>query len=455
MSDNNQHSVITTPLLIISCLGMILWTTWHYLHTPLMWVAFRFAYWQYHLYQHLPLIPREARMEMQQLIPLLRGMNPADYNFAFYAHLWVLCSYGLRLLLVPVIIYQGVRLPFKVRRFRYRRRLTLENLIDIQAKSVYSVAVIKGLKLHKGHPHLGPWRVARHPLDFALKHGLLLYKGRDLIKPFTLDQMLADVPERREILPDARYVEFDRKKADKLYINQLGSPWRGIGGLHKPEMIVLAAAFMARIAGEEAGKEDFAKLMGTVAFSFKNPKWDDKTGRITTPGSFDVTTALKIAHQLIAKYESHRHVQGVYKRHGFDITVLMGMLAEARLRSGKLPPSEFLWLKPVNRLLWYALHQIGGDTGWCESNGAWSHYTVEAYYGRQIGTPLIEGASDALEMFLSKEAWLITDLPDPELEQRNRMQRERSDQSKGTGGRGRSGGFGTKRTPGQASTASA
>lgn len=455
MSDNNQHSILNTPLLIICCVGMVSWTAWFFLHAQLMAVAFRFAYWQFHLYQHLPLIPREARMEMQQLIPLLPGMNPADYNFSFYAHLWGLCAYGLRLFLVPVIIYLGARLPFKVRRFRYRRRLSMDQLIEIQSRTVYAVAVVKGLKLHKGHPHLGPWRVARNPLDFALEHGLLLYKGRDVIPAFTADQMLADVPERREILPDARYVEFDRKKADDLYRNQLGSPWRGTGGLKKPEMVILAAAFMARIAGEEIGKDDYARLMGTVAFSFKNPEWNNGTGKITKPGSYNVKAALTIARELIGKYESHRHVQAVYKRHGFDYTVLMGLLAEARLRSGKLPPSEFLWLKPVNRQLWYALHQVGGDTSWCESNGVWAHYTAEALYGRQINTPLIEGASDALEMYLSKEAWLITDLPDPELEQRNRMQRERGDQSKGAGGRGRSGGFGAKRTPATASTASA
>lgn len=427
-ASNNESSFLNGPILLIFGSILILWTGWYYFHVQLKQAAFWFAHWQFLVYQHLPLIPSSAREEMAHLAELLPHMDPEPYEFGFFMRLWTLCAYGLRLFAIPLVIYLAIRLPMTVRRFAYRRDISMEQLVSIQAKSVFSVAVINGLKLHKEHPHIGPWRVTANPLQYALDNRLILFKEREVVEPFTADERLMDVEFRRRKLPDAAYLTFDLEAADRLYRNQLGKPWRNFEALKcNPPMYILAAAFCARIAGEQAGQDEYKELMGKVAFSFINPTWDRKTGKITKKAQFDVSGAMELAQKLISKYESSTFVQQVVARHGFEVTMLMGLLAEGRARSGKIPPSEFLWLRPLDRTLWYSLHQVGADTGWCEASGPWSHYRCELEYGSAIGTPLVEGGSDALALHLAKEKWLTTDLLDPELEERKRRQQERQE----------------------------
>lgn len=441
-TNSNNESGFNTAILVVFGFGITAFVFWYYLGDVLMALAFIFSAWQFKVYPYLPLIPADVKEEMRQLAQMLPHMKPENYDLSYFFHLWSLCGYGLRLFLVPWMLYLAFSLPKHAKRFSYRRRLSLDALVAIQAKSVYSVAPIKGLKLHREHPHIGPWHIAPNPLHFALKHGLLYYKSRDKLRSLTPDECLLDLESKREILPDYRYVTFNQQKADALHTNQLGSPWRGTGGLSPyPPMYILAAAFMARVAGGEEGLDDYHDLMGTVVFSSTNPEWNKKTGKITKPAAFDVKGAMTIARKLIGKYESNRYVQRCLKQHGFDITVLMGLLQTARDRSGKLPASEFLWLRPINRRLWMALSQVGGDTGEVEAHGPWAHYSIEKKYGKAIGTPVIEGASDALELHLSKEQWLTTDLEDPEKAQRDRMISSRN--KKPQTAASRAGAFGT------------
>ncbi len=50
----------------------------------------------------------------------------------------------------------------------------------------------------------------------------------------------------------------------------------------------------------------------------------------------------------------------------------MGLLIYAK-RKGVLASSQFIWLRPYDRTLWYALNQIGGKATWAEAAGPWAH----------------------------------------------------------------------------------
>ena len=65
----------------------------------------------------------------------------------------------------------------------------------------------------------------------------------------------------------------------------------------------------------------------------------------------------------------------------------MGLLNEARLKSGVLAPAQFVWLKLVDRRLWYALHSLGFET---EGSGRYLHPNprIEAAGARATTGPL-------------------------------------------------------------------
>lgn len=73
-----------------------------------------------------------------------------------------------------------------------------------------------------------------------------------------------------------------------------------------------------------------------------------------------------------------------------------------------LAPSQFLWLKPLDRSLWYALHQNGRRAYMVEGAGPVSHYFYERIGRRPLSTPKVENAIEGLEKYLNYHH--ITDL---------------------------------------------
>lgn len=70
--------------------------------------------------------------------------------------------------------------------------------------------------------------------------------------------------------------------------------------------------------------------------------------------------------------------------HAYTRTVLCSMFEAAKLR-GKISSSMFLWLKPVDRTLWYALNRVGAPVPYPEAMGVWNHWKAEqaAFTGKK------------------------------------------------------------------------
>ena len=54
-----------------------------------------------------------------------------------------------------------------------------------------------------------------------------------------------------------------------------------------------------------------------------------------------------------------------------------------------LASSQFLWLRPLDRSLWYALNQCGGRAAWAEGFAAWAHYAAEEKAKKALAEPHI------------------------------------------------------------------
>lgn len=83
-------------------------------------------------------------------------------------------------------------------------------------------------------------------------------------------------------------------------------------------------------------------------------------------------------------------------RHGTVTSGLMAKLDEVRRISGMLPPGEFLWLKSVDRPLWYALNNLGRRTFHVEGAAAISHYQSERALGRAFADPHVDEAVEGI-----------------------------------------------------------
>lgn len=77
-------------------------------------------------------------------------------------------------------------------------------------------------------------------------------------------------------------------------------------------------------------------------------------------------------------------IQSYFKEHAYMETLLRRLIFESR-RFGKMPPSQFTFVKIIDRQLWYALSDEGLPGGAIEAIGVYSHYKLEEQTGiRQI-----------------------------------------------------------------------
>jgi len=80
----------------------------------------------------------------------------------------------------------------------------------------------------------------------------------------------------------------------------------------------------------------------------------------------------------------------------------MATLLELARTDGVLATAEFLWLKPIDRPLWYMLNSVGRQTAFPEIAGVFAHWVAEKRLDRPLKVPMVEEAVKALEMAMKE-----------------------------------------------------
>ena len=150
--------------------------------------------------------------------------------------------------------------------------------------------------------------------------------------------------------------ELDFDKAEKVFAAQVGQAFdlASMPEHHK----ALAAIFATRIAFRgEIGRDKAQGMLDRINRSCSVNRMlnaaKQKKGKADYLDAFEFSEVAKEFAPLI----KHPEVAEILKFFVHETTFLMRLLSEAR-RDGKLPPSEFIWLKLVDRPLWYALYGV-------------------------------------------------------------------------------------------------
>jgi intracellular multiplication protein IcmP len=207
----------------------------------------------------------------------------------------------------------------------------------------------------------GPWAMALTPMEFARKYNLLKKEDALLDNPIAGQEMTASV-----------------KKGDakRVFTLQLGPYWDGFERC-PPQVYTLAAVFMARMNRD---RNSASLILETL----------DKTW---TAGKPDFS----VARPVLKKYQNAENVQIILAKHAYLLTVMASLLEGSR-EDGVVASAEFLWLKPIDRRLWYMLNSVGRQTPFPEVGGAFAHWRAEKEMGRRCLVPMIDEAIKALEI---------------------------------------------------------
>lgn len=305
-----------------------------------------------------------------------------------YTGKWVRWPFALLLgMLGAAAIYMG-------RTRGLVRRLNMESLLKNNAESFACLRPIVGRGKYLLSPESydsGLWRIARSPVQFALEQGLLLDENGT---PFTPDQALrnglADVE-----LPVYGCARLDEAKALAALHEQLGPVFAGYETL-SPGRRALAAAFLSYAGGN---KKECVSILDAAASSYTET--DGKA-------ACSVLEHNGFAKRLAKAWKQHQGVlaeKSLARHTAYELPWFMAMLTRAR-QKGVLASSQFLWLRPLDRTLWYALNQCGGRAAWAEAFAAWAHYTAEEKAGRALHEPYVAPAVVSLRDALSAQGWL-------------------------------------------------
>ena len=188
----------------------------------------------------------------------------------------------------------------------------------------------------------------------AVENGLLL-DGEG--KPFTEDQIL-----RRGLgyagAPAYGRAQLDKEKAAEVLRAQLGKAFTGFGALNA-ERKALASAFLAYASGD---KKDCLSILDELSVSYTETEAGVPVCPVLEKSGFK-----KQVTQLWNKNKKLCWSDPLLKRHAsYELVWFMALLACAR-RKGVLATSQFLFLRPLDRPLWYALNQCGGRAYWAEA----------------------------------------------------------------------------------------
>jgi hypothetical protein len=234
----------------------------------------------------------------------------------------------------------------------------------------------------------GPWALAETPIHFAARHGLMTKNGVE----YELYE-LCD-PETGSTIPycpalNDKMNSFKRIEALKVFAEQLGPRFDGNHETLNHHQKALASALVChRLLDKDLSMKIFNEL---------SLNWDPKKNKTRSELSVKVHAKL-LENRCFDLPELRKHVS--YMKVWF-----MALLNDARTK-GVIPSSLFIWLKPLDRPLFYALNQVGGRTAWSEAAGPFSHFIAENRAGRTLIEPRVETAAKSLEKSLIREGWL-------------------------------------------------
>ena len=284
------------------------------------------------------------------------------------------------------------------------RRFNMESLLANNAESFPCLRPVVGRGKYLLSPEsydAGLWRIARSPIQFAVENKLLLRgDGTAYDAGEVLRNGLGTTAS-----PAFGHAVLDEAKALEVFKEQLGRTAFAGPETLSPFRRSLLAAFIAYACGD---KNAAIRLLDDMSNAY-----EEQDGKASCSLIEDAAFQARV-DKLLAKHGGILHSDASIARHNaYELPWFMAVLYRAR-QKGVLASSQFLFVRPLDRPLWYALNQCGGRVGWPEAFAAWAHYQAEEAAGKTLTEPDMGRAVDSLKAALNAQGWLRPEAPKEE-----------------------------------------
>ncbi|CEK11410.1 type IVB secretion system coupling complex protein DotM/IcmP [Legionella hackeliae] len=302
-----------------------------------------------------------SNAQLENDIYLMQTIDPATVGWEQFVDLTKSVGDYIRYPVVAMLVILAIFLYKSDITLKFRRAHNMKTLRAQEQHNWMAIMPVVKEDLASVDINKGPWSMALTPMEFARKYKLLKKDDALLDNPVPGQEMTAGVR---------------KGDAKRVFTLQLGPYWDGFDRC-PPQVWALAAVFMARMNRD---RNSASAILESIDKSYSTGKID-----------------FSVAKTILKKYQGAPNVQEILARHAYMLTVMASLLEAAR-EDGVVPSSEFLWLKPIDRRLWYMLNCVGRQTPFAEVAGAFAHWRAEKVMGRRSLVPMIDEAIKALEI---------------------------------------------------------
>lgn len=332
--------------------------------------------------------------EPQIAISRFSSLDPASIDWPMMEKILSYAGSWLRWPLLFILAILGV-ISIRLNRVEsLKRKFSMNTLLAHNADNFPCLKPIVG----KGKELIDPcsydkglWQIARTPAQFAVSKGIL--NGPNGVPCKHEDVFENGLASRDKAAFGGCSVE--EEQALRIFRKQLGNPFKGIESLSNPRK-ALAAAFIQYALGE---KQKCMEILNAVSESYS-----EKEGKADCP-VLETEAFHKQIQTPLSGWDTFAERKDIALHLSYELPLFMALLYEAR-KKGVLANSQFLWLRPIDRPLWYALNQCGGRAAWVEGLAAWSHFQAENHAGKTLAEPQIDDAVASLKRSLGQQGWL-------------------------------------------------
>lgn len=308
-------------------------------------------------------LPALNLSHLDHLQQYILNSNPHEVPFQDFAAVNVYVGHWIRYPIIAALLALAVLIHFKHAGLAFHTTYSMKTLRNVGQQNWPQITPALSIDLVKEDLDSGPWAMAKMPINFCKEHSVLRVgedkKGK---KIWTIDKGIAS----------------------RLFSMQIGMLWKGPESLpiHMKALLVIFVARAEKVPGVSN------KLMAQIAAS-------------AATGKLDFTGVEEQLQQL----KNSKLLQWLGTRHAYTYTVMASMLEIARA-DGVLATAEFLWLKPVDRRLWYVLNSVGRQTAVVEAAGVFAHWLAERKLKRAVKTPMVKQAVEGLEEEIANVLYL-------------------------------------------------
>lgn len=331
----------------------LLGSIWYFAHEQIVWFVLKVKFYE-------TLFMSLFSSKAQSLLQIIQGAQDSTIGFADFTLLARTAGTYFAYPVATILVILALILYFGNPISRFKKTYTMKRLFEAEKNNYPQIIPVSNVDLVAEHVDKGPWSMAMTPLQFAKRHKLLQ----------EVHTQVSGIGAKETISATIL-----RGEAYQVFALQVGPLWPGIDKLN----IYTKALFAAFAARANRDSEAASALLRRISLS-------SASGKLDFFG----------AQELFDKHKNSKIAQRVVDRHAYVLTVMASILMAAR-EDGVLASADFLWLKVVDRRMWFMLNAIGRQTPHTEVSGPFAHWLAERELGRKISSPMVEEAVNALD----------------------------------------------------------